>query len=114
MTEADGTGIGHSQLTVTLGRGDLGAKLECRALSPTLDVPMAAWVEVDVYVRPLTWELTGYNAPVLAGSVVNLLCQVKGARPAANITWFNGTNELSPQPSSNLAVQVKYRVPVLE
>jgi len=49
MTEADGTGIGHSQLTVTLGRGDLGAKLECRALSPTLDVPMAAWVEVDVY-----------------------------------------------------------------
>lgn len=29
MTEDDGTGIGRSQLTVTLGRGDLGAKLEC-------------------------------------------------------------------------------------
>lgn len=52
MTTADGTGSGSSQLTVTLGRGDLGAKLECRANSPTLDVPMAAWVELDVYGKP--------------------------------------------------------------
>jgi len=52
MTEDDGTGIGRSQLTVTLGRGDLGAKLECKASSPTLDVPMSAWVEVDVNGKP--------------------------------------------------------------
>lgn len=56
MTTADGTGSGSSQLTVTLGRGDLGAKLECRAISPTLDVPMAAWVELDVYGKPRYYD----------------------------------------------------------
>ncbi|XP_035702981.1 uncharacterized protein LOC110843952 isoform X2 [Folsomia candida] len=110
MTEDDGTGIGRSQLTVTLGRGDLGAKLECSASSPTLDVPMSAWVEVDVYVRPHKWELTGYDGPVLDGTVVNLLCRVKGARPAASITFFNGTDVISPQPPSNLAVQHDYTI----
>jgi hypothetical protein len=35
---------------------------------------------------------------------------VKGARPAANITWYNGTNVLSPQPPSNLAVQVMRKI----
>lgn len=49
MTEHDGTGIGTSQIQITLGRGDLGTKLECRASNPTLDTPMIAWVEVDVY-----------------------------------------------------------------
>jgi len=49
MTEDDGTGIGRSQLTITLGRGDLGAKLECHSSSPTLSEPMIAFVEVDVH-----------------------------------------------------------------
>jgi len=59
-----------------------------------------------ISVRPASWELTGYDAPVLEGTVVNLLCRVKGARPAASITWYNGTTAVSPQPPSNLAVQV--------
>lgn len=59
-----------------------------------------------ISVRPFSWELSGYEAPVLEGTVITLLCRVQGARPAANITWHNGTAPLHPQPSSNLAVQV--------
>ncbi|CAG7834604.1 unnamed protein product [Allacma fusca] len=105
ITEDDGTGVASSHLTMTLSRGDLGAKLECRGTSPVLETPMKAWVELDVYVRPASWEVTGYEGAVLQGTLVTLLCRVRGARPAANITWFNGTQVLSPQPSTNLAVQ---------
>ncbi|KAF4519679.1 hypothetical protein B566_EDAN003929, partial [Ephemera danica] len=45
---ANGVGTGISRLQVTLGRGDLGAKFECRAASRALDSPLLAAVEVDV------------------------------------------------------------------
>lgn len=65
-------------------------------------------------VRPYKWELTGYDVPVLEGTALYLLCRVKGARPAANITWFNGTEVISPQPPSNLAVQVNIYAKLLQ
>lgn len=49
ITEDDGTGVASSHLTLALTRGDLGAKLECRASSPVVETPMRAWVELDVY-----------------------------------------------------------------
>ena len=49
ITEDDGTGVASSHLTMTLTRGDLGAKLECRGSSPVLETAMKAWVELDVY-----------------------------------------------------------------
>ncbi|XP_059487909.1 uncharacterized protein LOC132203822 isoform X10 [Neocloeon triangulifer] len=87
----NGVGTGVNRLQVTLGRGDLGAKYECKASSRALSADLTASIEVDVNVRPLRLDLSGVEEHVHEGTEVVLTCQVTGARPAANITWFNGT-----------------------
>ncbi|XP_067007165.1 nephrin isoform X1 [Anabrus simplex] len=84
-------GTGKNRIHATLGRGDLGARYECRADNAALTSPITSWVDIDVNVRPLKLELSGVSVHVVQGSIVTLLCQVTGARPAANITWYNDT-----------------------
>jgi hypothetical protein len=45
---SNGVGTGINRLQVTLGRGDLGAKYECRVSSRAISAPLTASVEVDV------------------------------------------------------------------
>jgi hypothetical protein len=45
---SNGVGTGINRLQVTLGRGDLGAKYECRVSSRAISSPLTASVEVDV------------------------------------------------------------------
>ncbi|CAG2056171.1 unnamed protein product [Timema podura] len=45
-------------------------------------------------VRPLKLELSGLEHHVVQGTIVVLKCDVIGARPRANITWYNGTKAL--------------------
>lgn len=48
--EADsyGIGTGRNKVKITIVRGDLGAKYECRAKNDALEEPMVSWVELDV------------------------------------------------------------------
>ncbi|XP_075211632.1 neuromusculin isoform X6 [Lycorma delicatula] len=106
----NGIGTGVSTITVRVSRGDLGAKYECRAHNDALlSSPILSWVEIDVNVRPIKLALTGVEHHVVQGTKVLLQCIVSGARPAANITWFNGTEPLPPT-STDSSVQHK-RVP---
>ncbi|XP_063245039.1 hemicentin-1 [Bacillus rossius redtenbacheri] len=91
---ANGVGTGRSRLQLTLGRGDLGARYECRADSAALQAPITSAVEVEVNVRPLKLELSGLEHHVVQGTTVVLKCEVAGARPAAEVTWYNGTEAL--------------------
>ncbi|CAH0547572.1 unnamed protein product, partial [Brassicogethes aeneus] len=85
----DGTGTGTSKLQLTLSRGDLNARFECRVESPALDQPIISWIMVDINVRPTRVSLSGVNNHVVQGTNVLLFCDVFGARPAATVRWSN-------------------------
>nr|XP_018907404.1 PREDICTED: hemicentin-1-like isoform X4 [Bemisia tabaci] len=102
---SNGVGTGRNRAEMTLTRGDLGAKFECRASNDALESPLISWIEVDVNVRPLRLELSGVENHVVSGTKVVLQCLVTGARPAANVTWFNGTQMVSTDVIESNSVQ---------
>ncbi len=57
-------------------------------------------------VRPFRTEVIGAERPLEEGSMVSLMCRTWGARPAAVITWFNGSRPFSEQPAGQVALQV--------
>lgn len=58
-------------------------------------------------VRPTKISLTGVDKHAIHGSKVTLECLVQGARPAANLTWYNGTDPIDPEKVTSIAnVQV--------
>ena len=59
-------------------------------------------------VRPYTTEVIDGNngKPVLQDSLVTLMCRVDGARPAAVITWYNGTTPFNQQSAEHIALKV--------
>ena len=61
-------------------------------------------------MRPYTTDvIDGNNGnPVRAGNPVTLMCRVDGARPAAVITWYNGTTPFNQQPAEHIALKVNY------
>ncbi|XP_039278812.1 uncharacterized protein LOC111055569 [Nilaparvata lugens] len=101
---SNGIGTGVSVVSVRVGRGDLSAKYECRSQNNALPEPIVSWVEIDVNVRPINLALSGIDKHVIQGEKVKLHCIVRGARPPANITWYNGTEPL-PQAISESSVQ---------
>lgn len=50
-------------------------------------------------MRPASLTVRGPTTPVVAGEMVSLTCTVEGARPAANITWYNRSEVIGPQPT---------------
>jgi len=46
-------------------------------------------------LRPLDVVLLGNNSPLSAGNTYNVTCQSVGSRPAAEITWWMGSQRLS-------------------
>lgn len=58
-------------------------------------------------VPPLSMDVTGAEEAVLEGETVTLLCEVRGARPPATITWMNGTVPVEEAPT---VVNVQVRV----
>ena len=71
-----------------------------------LDVPNSLLFTV----RPYTTEVIDGNngKPVLQDSLVTLMCRVDGARPAAVITWYNGTTPFNQQSAEHIALKVIY------
>ena len=61
---------------------------------------------VPVAVRPESTEIIGLNGPVEDGTVVGLTCRTRGARPAAWITWYNGSTPLAETPTDDVALRV--------
>ena len=57
-------------------------------------------------VRPFRTEVLGAETAISEGSVVSLMCRTWGARPAAVITWFNGSRPFSEQPAGQVTLQV--------
>ena len=62
-------------------------------------------------VRPFRTEVLGAETAMSEGSVVSLMCRTWGARPAAVITWFNGSRPFSEQPAGQVSLQVRKKNP---
>ena len=103
---------------IIASRYDLGAKFECRVIwnnsddtywstrskqSQTNTSMLQDWLLLDIKVRPLSIRVDSPRSAIVAGETVILRCTVDGARPAANITWYNRSEvveaESLPSPS---------------
>ncbi|KZC13798.1 Hemicentin-2, partial [Dufourea novaeangliae] len=92
---ANGTGTGSSLLQMQITREELGATFTCKVNSTALVEPLTVDIKLDVHVRPLKMDLNGVVGHVVQGTKILLQCTVRAARPAANVTWQNGTEYLS-------------------
>ena len=63
-------------------------------------------------VRPFRTEVLGAETAMSEGSVASLMCRTWGARPAAVITWFNGSRPFSEQPAGQVSLQVSFLIRV--
>jgi len=103
--EADRTGTGRSELAITVGRAQLGAKLECRAGNEAISEPLISSIQLDVSLRPESIRISGADKAVEQGSVVSLLCVAKASRPAAVLTWYNGSALFPEQPAGQVSLE---------
>ncbi|XP_076648932.1 neuromusculin isoform X4 [Halictus rubicundus] len=90
----NGIGTGSSLLQMQITREELGATFTCKVNSTALDEPLTVDIKLDVHVRPLKMDLNGVVGHVVRGTTILLQCTVRAARPAANVTWQNGTEYL--------------------
>ncbi|XP_063981216.1 hemicentin-1 isoform X6 [Diachasmimorpha longicaudata] len=93
--QRNGIGTGRSVLELQVSRNELGATFVCRVSSPALAEPLTVDIGLDVHVGPLKMNVTGVVGHVVSGTKILLECKVSAARPAANVTWCNGTDILS-------------------
>lgn len=91
----------RSALSVVLSRAELAATYECRIETPAVALPLRQWLHVNLQVRPTKIQMTGIVPHLVQGTIVQVICLVSGARPAANITWYNNTTplEVGQQPA---------------
>ncbi|KAF6214764.1 hypothetical protein GE061_009507 [Apolygus lucorum] len=102
VEEKDGSGIGTgtNRLKFQVTRADLNVKYECRVYHPALDSYISSSTQLEVNVRPNQLVLSGVEHHVVQGTTVLLKCEVFGARPPANVKWFNATMLLAPEQNS--------------
>ncbi|CRK99567.1 CLUMA_CG012880, isoform B [Clunio marinus] len=81
----------NSKLKLSLSRQELGKTLECRVKTTDDDPIISNQLFIDLEVRPTEIHLDGVKSHVVEGSRVLLQCHVLGARPAANISWYNSS-----------------------
>ncbi|XP_058791072.1 hemicentin-1 isoform X2 [Phymastichus coffea] len=87
-------GTGSGTLNLVVARSELGATFSCKVSSLALAEPLKIDIKLDVHVRPMKMDIKGVVGHVIQGSKVLLQCEVQGARPPANVTWYNGTEIL--------------------
>jgi len=103
--DPDRTGTGRSEITLKVGRQQLGAKLECRSTNEAVESPLSTSVQLDVSLRPDKVKISGGSGVYREESEVKLSCLAGGARPAAVLTWYNGTSLYPHQPAGQVELQ---------
>ena len=87
-----------------MDRSLLGAKFECRAENEALAEPLVSSVQLDVSLRPDNLRITGADKSFSAGNVISLVCVAQSARPAAVLTWYNGSSLFPDQPAGQVSL----------
>jgi len=61
-----------------------------------------ASVQLDISLRPETVKISGGEVTLRQGGEVRLTCLAAGSRPAAVLTWFNGSSLYPHQPAGQV------------
>uniref|UniRef100_A0A8D8M147 Nephrin n=1 Tax=Cacopsylla melanoneura TaxID=428564 RepID=A0A8D8M147_9HEMI len=77
-----------------LDRSHLNMGFTCQAANNNLTTPISSAVTLDMNLKPLWIKLLGENIPFSAEHAHQFRCEVVGARPTPNITWWRGTTQL--------------------
>ncbi|XP_039281499.1 nephrin isoform X2 [Nilaparvata lugens] len=77
-----------------LQRHHLHAVFTCQAANNNLVPPISSSVTVDLNLSPLWVRLVGENKPLSAGAFYEFKCEVVGARPSPQITWWKDSLQL--------------------
>ncbi|KAL2720839.1 hemicentin-2 isoform X1 [Vespula squamosa] len=93
--DANGIGTGRSSLKMQVTREELGDVFTCKVNSVALLEPITDDIKLDIHVRPLKMDLSGVVGHAVQGTKILLQCTVSSARPAANVTWYNGSEPLT-------------------
>nr|XP_029731893.1 hemicentin-1 isoform X3 [Aedes albopictus] len=96
-----------STLSLTLSRQELGATYICRVEMKELSLVVDNHFHIDLQVRPTKINLSGVEHHTVQGTKVLLQCQVSGARPAANMTWYNSTRLIPDETNEITAVSTQ-------
>ncbi|XP_055692645.1 hemicentin-1 isoform X4 [Lutzomyia longipalpis] len=107
IDESNGLFLVKSTLSLVLSRQELASIIECRVETPALEHIVSNQLVLDLQVRPTKISLSGVKHHTVQGTKVLLQCQVFGARPAANVTWYNSTRALNPdhEPLSTISTK---------
>ncbi|XP_076366927.1 hemicentin-2-like isoform X2 [Tachypleus tridentatus] len=89
-------------IRIILSRKDLEANLSCCVKNEAINDPLVSWIEVDLHVKPSSMEVEGPTFPVIEGDKLSLNCTIEGAKPAATAIWYNHSEIIQPQPSSQI------------
>ncbi|XP_055619524.1 hemicentin-1 isoform X2 [Toxorhynchites rutilus septentrionalis] len=103
----DGLFTVKSTLSLTLSRQELGATYNCRVEMKELLLVVDNNFHIDLQVRPTKINLSGVKHHTVQGTKVLLQCQVSGARPAANMTWYNSSKLISDETNEITSTSTK-------
>ncbi|XP_058834264.1 hemicentin-1 isoform X3 [Topomyia yanbarensis] len=96
-----------STLSLTLSRQELGATYNCRVEMKELQLVLDNHFHIDLQVRPTKINISGVKHHTVQGTKVLLQCQVSGARPAANMTWYNSSKLISDETNEITSISTK-------
>ncbi|KAH8322053.1 hypothetical protein KR059_001059, partial [Drosophila kikkawai] len=103
----DGLYTSTLELDWTLSRDDLAQDIECRVNSAAILNSIVSTFGVDLQVRPTSIEINGVEHHTVQGSKVVLTCDIHGARPAVNLTWYNSTSIISADENDLTEIRIK-------
>ncbi|XP_052903078.1 hemicentin-1 [Anopheles moucheti] len=107
VEEHNGLYTVKSTLSLTLSRQELGATYNCRVEMKDLHLSVDNQFHIDLQVRPTKINLSGVEHHTVQGTKVLLQCQVSGARPAANMTWYNSSKLITEESSEMTSINTK-------
>ncbi|XP_039230059.1 uncharacterized protein LOC6540104 isoform X14 [Drosophila yakuba] len=95
------------ELDWQLSREDLAQDFECRVKSAAIQNVTVTKFSVDLQVRPTSININGVKHHTVQGSKVVLTCDIRGARPAVNLTWYNTTTIISSDENEITEIRTK-------
>ncbi|XP_053670454.1 hemicentin-2 [Anopheles nili] len=107
VEEHNGLYTVKSTLSLTLSRQELGATYNCRVEMKDFHLSVDNQFHIDLQVRPTKINLSGVEHHTVQGTKVLLQCQVSGARPAANMTWYNSSKLITEESSEMTSINTK-------
>ncbi|KFB37688.1 AGAP012343-PA-like protein [Anopheles sinensis] len=107
VEEHDGLYTVKSTMSLTLSRQELGATYNCKVEMKELHLTVENQFHIDLQVRPTKINLSGVEHHTVQGTKVLLQCKVSGARPAANMTWYNSSKLITEESGEMTSINTK-------